>query len=182
MYYPTQKDIDDMHAAGYEASTIAQAQARLNLGLRAAALRQAIDRAFADVQLGDGIGLYEAQGIDDYASEEDCAGYRAKDEKSDWRRIKLEDLNRCNSSLSFFDATGMRFHLPAFMRADLGENVDFDLIYHLALSSQIEEKQALLNDDQRAVVIEYLKLKLDDDYHSHEWDAIFDALLGYWNQ
>ncbi len=182
MYYPTQKDIDDMQAAGYEAGTIAQAQLRLNLGVRAAAIRQEIQRAFADVQLGDGVGLYEAQGIDDYEDEATCAAYRAKDEKNDWRRLKSEDLNRCSSSLSFFDAAGMLFHLPAFMQADLGEDVDFDLIYHLAMSSQVEEKQALLNDRQREVVINYLNLQLDDEHCSHIWDAIFNALLGYWNQ
>ena len=182
MYYPTQKDIDDARDAGYDETFIAREQLRLNLGSRAVALRQAIDQAFADVQLGDGIGLYEAQGIDHYASEEECANYRAKDERTDWRRIKLDDLNRCNSSLSFFDAAGMHFHLPAFMQADLGEDVEFDLIYHLVFSGQIEEQQTLLNDAQRTVVIDYLKLQLDDIYNRHMWKDISNVLLGYWNE
>ncbi|MFZ6873973.1 DUF6714 family protein [Undibacterium sp. Di27W] len=182
MYYPTQKDIDDARAAGYDEAIIEQAQRRISLGLRAVELRQEIQYAFAGVQLGDGIGLYEARGIDHHVSEEDCAACRANDEKTDWRRIKLEDLNRCNSSLSFFDAAGMRFHLPAFMQADLGEDVEFDLIYHLVFGSQLEELQALLNDTQKAVVINYLKLQLDDVYQRHHWDTISDALLGYWNQ
>jgi hypothetical protein len=182
MYYPTQKDIDDASAAGHDETCIARQQLRLNLGSRAATLRQATEHAFADVRLGNGVGLYEAQGIDHYASEEDCANYRAKDEKTDWRCIKLEDLNRCNSSLSFFDAAGMRFHLPAFIQADLGEDVEFDLIYHLVFSSQVEEQQKLLNEAQRTVVIDYLKLQLDDIYNSNMWEYISKALADYWNQ
>ena len=182
MNYPTQKDLDDARAAGYDETTIVQLQQRFNLGIRATALRLAIAHAFADVQLGDGVGLYEAQGIDGYESKENCANYRARDEKTDWRRIKLEDLNRCNSSLSFFDAAGMRFHLPAFMHADLGEDVDFDLLYHLTLSSMMEEKLALLNTAQRGVVIDYLNLALDDKYKQYSWDDIIEALQTYWNK
>lgn len=182
MYYPTQKDIDEARAAGHDEVCITQSQSRINLGLLAVELRKKVQHAFAEVQLGDGIGLYEAQGIDHYASEEDCANYRAKDEKTDWRHIKLEDLNQCNSSLSFFDAAGMRFHLPAFMQADLGEDVEFDLIHHLVFSSQTEEQQKLLNDAQRAVVIDYLKLQLDDIYNSNMWEYISQALLDYWNK
>src|SRR5688500_17196676 len=83
------------------------------------ALCDLIREAFAGVKLGNGIGLQEAQGIDDYADKETCARYRAGDEKEDWTRIPAEELSRCNSSLSFFDAEGMRFHLPAFLVAEL---------------------------------------------------------------
>lgn len=171
-----------MHVDGFEASTIAQAQARQQLGERAIALKQAIHVAFADVQLGEGTGLHEAQGLDDYADAQTCAACRAKDEKTDWRRISIDDMNLCCSSLSFFDASGMRFHLPAFMQGDLDHQVNYDLIYHLTQSSALEEKYALLNAAQRAVVINYLNLRLDDEDYRHEWEYIFNALLGYWNQ
>jgi hypothetical protein len=55
----------------------------------------------------------QAQAIDDYEDEATCGRHLQDDEKEDWSRIPIEGLNRCNSSLSFFDAEGMRFHLPA---------------------------------------------------------------------
>ncbi|MBC3911251.1 hypothetical protein [Undibacterium umbellatum] len=73
MSYPTQQDVDAMRADGYEAATIAQAQARQQLGERVTSLKHAIQLAFADVQLGEGTGLYEAQGLDDFAGEQACA-------------------------------------------------------------------------------------------------------------
>lgn len=36
---------------------------------------------------------------------------REKDEKDNWERISVEDLNNCRDSLCFMDAEGMRFHL-----------------------------------------------------------------------
>lgn len=83
---------------------------------------QAIESAFAGVTLGNGIGLQEAQGLDDYADEATCAAYRATDEKDDWHRLSTETLNRCSSSLSFFDPEGMRFHLPAFLLTEFHDD------------------------------------------------------------
>src|SRR5450631_1381037 len=74
-----------------------------------------IRQAFHDVALGDGTGLWEAQSIDDYEDEKCQSKARSRDEKLDWSRISSDDLKRCDSSLSFFDANGMRFHLPAYM-------------------------------------------------------------------
>lgn len=75
--------------------------------------------AFQGVTLGNGIGLWQGQGLDDYANSETLARYRAQDEKVDWSRIPASELDSCHSSLSFFDAEGMRFHLPAYLIADL---------------------------------------------------------------
>jgi hypothetical protein len=46
-----------------------------------------IEAAFAGVALGGGVGLQEAQGLDDYADAETRAAYRASDEEDDWHRI-----------------------------------------------------------------------------------------------
>ena len=82
---------------------------------RVESLIRLIDEAFDGVVLGDGIGLWEAQGLDDMDDVETCANLRAKDEKEDWRKITDDDLNACSSSPSFFDAAGFRFHLAAFI-------------------------------------------------------------------
>ena len=79
-----------------------------------------IKRAFEGQTLDDGIGLWEAQGIDDRLTQDECKRLRIKDEKEDWNKIPVIDLYKCSSSFSFFDAKGMRFHLPIFMLLALG--------------------------------------------------------------
>lgn len=74
-----------------------------------------IKKAFKGVKLEDGVGLWESQGLDDYLTVQECKKLRRKDEKEDWNKIPLIDLYTCSSSLSFFDAKGMRFHMPIFL-------------------------------------------------------------------
>ena len=113
-------------------------------------VRVLIDRAFHDVRLGGGIGLWEAQAIDDHADVATRQRNRNRDEKDDWRRISVETLEACDSSLSFFDAAGMRFHLPAFLTAEMAGLSTAGAVCHLthfdwnATQSQFE----LLNAEQ----------------------------------
>ncbi len=147
-------------------------------------VRMLIDRAFHDVRLGDGIGLWEAQAIDDYADAETRQRNRNRDEKDDWRRISIETLNACYSSPCFFDAAGMRFHLPAFLTAELADQPTFGAVFHLtsfdgnARDSQFE----LLNAEQRNAVIEFLLLLRDAPGYESERPAIVGALEAYWTK
>jgi hypothetical protein len=75
--------------------------------------------------------VMNAQGIDDYYSREATAQFRRKDEKDNWQKISSNDLNRCNSSPSFFDAEGFRFHLPAYLIAELQGRDEYDFIPRL---------------------------------------------------
>lgn len=79
--------------------------------------------AFAGVKLGNGIGLCEADGLDYYASEEELASLRQRDERHDWRKISDQDLNELHSSTTFMDAEGFVFHLPAILIADLNDKL-----------------------------------------------------------
>lgn len=116
--------------------------------------KAAIRDAFAGVTLGDGIGLGEAQALDDYASNEVRAACRADDEKSDWTTIAVEVLNKHSGSPSFFDAEGMRFHLPAYLIADLDNVYEHEFAYHLYGPP---EKFSLLTRRQRSAVELYLR-------------------------
>jgi len=78
-------------------------------------LIQKIRNAFEDVKLEDGIGLWEAQGLDDYKTPGECKKLREKDETEDWNLVSLSGFYQCYSSPSFFDAKGMRFHLPIML-------------------------------------------------------------------
>jgi len=154
-------------------------------------LREMICEAFKDVKLGDGVGLKEAQAIDDYKDTLTKAAYRAEDEKDDWRKIPVSELNRCHSSLSFFDAEGMRFHLPAFLIAELSGNrlesggcYCFDMVSRLSTVSGWQEKNfSLLTEQQRNAVREFLNYAIDDEDSQLHLNDITHALLkGYWRE
>lgn len=123
-----------------------------------------IREAFRGVTLGDGIGLMQAQGLDDYARPETLKTYRDSDEKVDWSAIPAEKLNRCYSSLSFFDAEGMRFHLPAFLIAELrGTFCVVELVSYLSDFGRDSWLQfELLSPDQREAVRQYRLLREHD--------------------
>ena len=86
---------------------------------RADNLIQHVQRVFTGVELDGGMGLQEAAGIDDYAGPQELERLNAADEKVDWRRIPPERLSQCFAAPSYLDAKGMRFHIPAFLVAEL---------------------------------------------------------------
>jgi hypothetical protein len=138
--------------------------------------------AFRGVTLGKGVGLRQGQGLDDYASAQTIAELRAMDEKEGWERISADELNRCHSSLSFFDAEGMRFHLPAYLVADLKGRLTQDLVFHLTYTGhEAMSRFDLLNTEQRAVVREFLTLRLADKL-DFEREKIEQSLAGYWRE
>ncbi|MFK7977139.1 MAG: DUF6714 family protein [Halioglobus sp.] len=141
-----------------------------------------IRSAFRGVKLGDGIGLFEAQAIDDYQCEKVQKEWRKRDQKEAWSLIAYRDLQRCRSSLCFFDADGMRFHLPAYIIGSLHEEVD-DLIFHLSqLDDYAISKFASLNGLQRSAIFCYLQWCLGEDEYEFEHPAIKRALDEYWLQ
>jgi hypothetical protein len=130
-----------------------------------------IKAAFKDVHLKDGIGLWQAQAIDDYADEKTIETYKLKDEKLDWQKISYQDMVQCYSSLSFFDAKGMRFCLPAFMVFDVigfikndGEKlIAPDVIFtlwHKFNEPYQQERFSLFNKTQVKCMIQFLQYKL----------------------
>ncbi len=141
-----------------------------------------IREAFRGVRLGSGVGLLEGQAIDDYADDATRKAYREQDEKNDWQRISVDALNRCNSSLSFLDAEGMRFHLPAFLIAELNGELNVDPIFHLTqLDDYAKSKLATLSSEQRKAVREFLLFLRDDPDYEFDRPQIERALSDYWN-
>jgi len=180
MKYPSPEDIAEMRARGYDPSTIAEAEKHSSRWASAQEVARAIETAFLGVTLGSGVGLREGQGLDDYADAATCAGYRAQDEKDDWHRIPAEALNRCNSSLSFFDAEGMRFHLPAYLLADLRGEHGFGMAFCLTQTSDYDRYFRLLSDAQRRAVRAFLLHILDDPDYQSDRPHILRALDDYW--
>lgn len=142
----------------------------------------AIEKAFSDVKLGDGIGLWEAQAIDDYETKEVQEQRRAQDEKDDWSSISADVLQLCHSSLSFFDANGMRFHLPAYIVASLKGEID-DPVFHLThLDEFTKSKLVTLTSDQANAVVSYLKWCLESQEYEYEHPMIEKAMNEYWSK
>lgn len=151
-----------------------------------------IETAFEGVTLEDGIGLWEAQGHDDRLSPAECNKLRQDDEKHDWQNIPAVDIYKAQSSPSFFDAKGMRFHLPQFMLLQLGvfeeevneimqnkslrvmaPDIDFHLTWSLSKASsnsEIEKRMfhhkdsqfSALNKAQIQAVIHYLEFRQEE--------------------
>jgi len=180
MKYPTASDVEDMKARGYDPSVIAEQLELAKRGQVLQDLKLATIEAFSGVTLGDGVGLLQAQGLDDYADEKTCAAYREKDEKHDWRAIGLDAINRYSSSLSFVDEEGMRFHLPAFLVAAMDGTYEFDLTYTLAHTAFASDQFALLTPAQRQVVRGYLQFIEQEEEHAHDRELIRGAMAGYW--
>ena len=170
-----------MCARGFDPATIRDAKFCLEMGEEADSLCELVREAFANVELGEGIGLFEGRAIDDYETAELRYQHRNKDEKQSWERIQSKHLEACSSSLSFFDALGMRFHLPAFIIADLqgkyGMGMEFTLTY---LTDESCRKFELLNLKQRQVIIEYLQFIRKNPESKFHHDDIDYALKNYW--
>ncbi len=152
---------------------------------------ETIQTAFSGVVLGSGVGLYEGQGLDDYASEAECREIRKKDELLDWQNIPTQNLAECYSSLSFFDATGMRFHLPAFIVSEINHpgmsnaNVVFYLVSPVDdkaphLQQYLKEKYLLLNQKQRQAIRLFLQYCLGVLDYECDVPLIKKALDEYW--
>lgn len=139
-----------------------------------------ITAAFAGVELGDGVGLLEAQGIDDYASDDERRELRSKDETKDWRRISPEVLGGCNSSPSFFDAKGFVFHLPAFLIAELNDQYSYGFIDRLSHAGGYPDGwPKLLTSLQREAIISALLLVAEHPDYAEKRDMIDTAVEYY---
>ena len=138
-----------------------------------------IRTAFKNIKLEEGVGLWEGQGIDDYADSETILKLRKRDERNNWNNIPYEDLVDCESSLSFFDAKGMRFCLPKFLIFDIladeifkekglySPDVLFTLSYKLNEEYQ-KNRFSLLDSKQIKVVINFLEYKLTEIVKKHK--------------
>lgn len=145
-----------------------------------AAITLQIKTAFTGVTLEDGIGLWEAQAIDDYAGDSTRKKYRLKDEAHDWQRIDSNDLQRCYSSLCFFDASAMKFHIPAFIIASLTDDVD-EPIFHLTQRDDYSKsKFSTLSQTQIIAVKNYLIWCLKQNEYETDHLAIRYALNEFW--
>ena len=137
-------------------------------------LISAIEDAFGGVKLGDGIGIFEAEAIDDCVNEKRRTKARAQDIRDDWKAIPDEIISEHYSAMAFMDEKGLRYAIPAYMRFALSNwetsnsaSVD-SIIYTLAR----DENWDFLTDLQKQVLADFLKyMVLEEDEHVDSWQA-----------
>lgn len=144
-------------------------------------LIESINEAFRNVRLEDGIGLLEANAMDNYCSANDIESCRKNDEREFWDKIPVPLLNECYCALSYFDAKGMKFHLPAFMLASLKNNeYRFDLVSKLIhLTPYTISQFEALSINQKNAVFLFLEYMKDENYQLDKED-IEKSIEEYW--
>ncbi|HBY85596.1 MAG TPA: hypothetical protein DEO86_06950 [Colwellia sp.] len=144
-------------------------------------IKSEIITAFKDVKLKDGIGLWEAQAIDDYENNDAQVIARNKDIKDNWLLLSNEDLFHCDSSLSYFDAQGMLFHIPAFILAELNGKLNIGPILPLtSLAISNPDIFKLLNVNQKRCVVMFLEWCAAQHEYDFDKSDIERALHEYW--
>jgi len=142
-----------------------------------------IKEAFNGEVLGDGIGLSEADAIDDYKDDAFIDECKRNDERLNWEAISAESLNKYNCSLSYFDAKGMRFHLPAFMTAEIRGEYRWGMAFALTHLSDYSKSQfELLNAKQKEAVKLFLEYLLENPDYEFEMESIIAAIENYWSE
>ncbi|MGL6074036.1 MAG: DUF6714 family protein [Fimbriiglobus sp.] len=140
-----------------------------------------IEVAFDQVELDDGIGMYEADAID--------TGYygghvRHLDERHDWRKILTDPQAPAKLiwAFVFVDSKGFRFLLAPLMILSLQGRVPLDnmvLDYFQEYSQRVHEQGQLLNHVQRHLVVDYL-LAMTLEYQEIHECLEENAILAKW--
>lgn len=169
----------EMKARGYDPETIAVGRQRAILWQEGERICALIEETFSAVVLGDGVGLCEASGLDDYADADTLASLRAEDERLDWHKL-VDDPARLRNSMYFLDAEGMRFHLPAALIAEIrdpGWGIESCL---LNIDKDRQSQFDLLNQPQRLTVCRFLDFIAEHPDYNSERPEILAALNEYW--
>jgi hypothetical protein len=150
-----------------------------------------IEDAFQGVKLENGVSLHETIVIDNYGSDKERKAARKQDEKEKWQNL-IQDPELVEVSgiggLSFYDAIGLRFHLPAYMSYVVHDR-DVDIADYLIFQlTHLEEynlqRFAVLNKTQKKAVAEFLYYIRHHTYDDFEfsYEKIDLALETYWNE
>ncbi|ESA35558.1 hypothetical protein N836_11205 [Leptolyngbya sp. Heron Island J] len=139
------------------------------------ALIEEITQAFDGVSCGNGVTLHEAMVIDDYGSPAERAEARARDTEDKWQDVPEDDIRFSDAVLSFLDAKGFHYYLPAYMVWHL-RNIDntdpdywsntfdsviFHLTYQVDIDDYIAEKFSLFTPAQLKTTSHFLQFDVE---------------------
>ena len=172
-YLASTELVERLKREGYDAWTISLWEEWVKRGCEFQSIVAEIRDAFSNVELGDGIGMIEADGYDNCATEDELKRLRAMDERKRWQNISSNDLNNYYCSFGFCDGKGGLFLLPAYLLCDLRDEYNFDfvllkLVNRLADSRNDVPHWLQLIDRRQGIALCRLleQLKLHPEYHS----------------
>ena len=141
-----------------------------------------ISEAFKDVKLEDGISISQARLMDDYRdTKENIKNARSIDNEQSWTEISKDKLEKLYDAITFLDAKGLRFYLPAYMAygilyPDTGFPIGDYAISQL--EGDTMERYHIFSPEQKVVIKEFLEFTLGEgDYFDTE---IALKALEYW--
>ena len=118
-------------------------------------LSEQIELHFGNVELGNGISITQARGIDDnwYCDPKD----RELDTELRWQDVSDEKIERLADTLAFLDAEGFRFYFPRFMVFALEHEGDDTCAFECAVYASYDcwgtnGHHAMMSEGQRKVV------------------------------
>ena len=175
MYQIDQSFVERLISDGCDVWTIELWSKWLGLSREFNSSLTAIAEAFSNLEVGEGIGMLEAYGIDIYVGPEDRSSRRERDERRRWQSISNAELNANYCSFWFCDAKGGLFLLPAYLLADLRGEYDFDFVGSVVRSITVRRHTPLpawidkLNEGQRSALCNVFELlKSHPDFHSRQ--------------
>lgn len=106
--------------------------------------------AFASVPFPSHCGLHAAMAKDDWVDDENTLrGITLREDfNGEWWNVPRMHLHQCMMALSYLDAEGMVFYLPAYMMAILEEPEEFDRPGVISSSWQVAHTMQPNNEDQ----------------------------------
>jgi hypothetical protein len=162
---------------------------------RRGALVAEIEAAFDGVAREGGTTLHEAGAMDDWKSAEEQRAARRLDGEARWQDVPDEDISARDSALSFLNAKGFRYYVPAFMLyalrhwAEDSDSVLSSCKYHLlhlpstslrqSEPSRIAARYQFTAAQSRAVA-SFLRFALDFD--EARADAATSAAVEKWER
>ncbi|MCW3095898.1 MAG: hypothetical protein JWL77_1516 [Chthonomonadaceae bacterium] len=159
---------------------------------RHTALIAQIRMAFAGVTRMGGVSLHEADVIDGYGSPQQRNAARKLDTDRVWWEVPDADIERYHWILSFLDATGFRYYIPAYMTWTLAhyEHSESDsgdkTIYALDCGERRNDHKLqyfkLFSREQSEAVCAFLRFMEDDPTGMADSGAALGALKRYWGQ
>jgi hypothetical protein len=132
-----------------------------------------IEDAFKGVTQPKSITLHVAQAHDDYDYLNNSK-HRKNDYIGDWNNVPSEHLAKCRDALSYLDAEGIRFYLPAYMvwvLKDFGKHdIDDFVLYALdnspnnkELNDYFKKRFSLLDSKQMRACALFVKYCAEED-------------------
>ena len=162
-------------------TSIPQSAGPRSYSLEVVTLLAEIKKVFLKVQRGGGVTLHETAVLDHYGSEEMQRHARRKDNDRHWWDVRDEWIEAFGGvgGLSFLDAEGFRYYLPAYMSYWLRSGQEPNLLtFHLENPNRYGF-DTLFSPTEKSTIakfLDYVRIHFQENRHAKR------ALDNYWGR